>query len=406
MSEHTHEQQAHAVLGASGAKRWMACPGSVRLSKEIPDLDKSSGSVYAREGTAAHAVAEKCLLNGMDPVFYVGQKIEGIKVTREMAAAVAVYVDKLRLIADGAMQEISDEHVEQRFTLEALDPPEPMFGTVDFCMYDELRGKHLWVCDYKHGAGVAVEAVDNPQLQFYALGAVLALGVKPRKITVVIVQPRCAHHDGIVRDWTFDWEDLVAFKEALMVAAYETEKPEAALCVGDHCRFCPALARCPAQQEFAVTVAQDEFADLSTTEDSLPQPHLMSDEEMAVVLDKADYVMAWLRACQRYAQEQLEANQPVDGWKLVTKRANRKWTDSSEVRAFLSTLEGLEEEDYIESSLLSPAKLEKLLRTFGYELPDGLTNRTPSGYNVVREDDPRKAVTPASSAADDFSTEA
>lgn len=405
MSEHTHEQQAHAVLGASGAKRWMNCPGSVRLSAEVPFSD--TGSVYAREGTAAHAVAEKCLLNGMDPVFYVGQKIEGIKVTREMAAAVSVYVDKVRLIAAGATQEITDENVECRFSLEALDPPEDMFGTVDFWMYDELRGKHLWICDYKHGAGVAVEAVDNPQLMYYALGAVLANAVKPRKITVVIVQPRCAHHDGIVRDWTFDWEDLVAFKEDLMVAAYETEKPDASLAVGDWCRFCPALALCPAQQEFAVAVAQNEFADLDVQDDPLPQPHLLSGDELEVVLDKADYVMAWLRACQRYAQERLEAGEKVVGnYKLVTKRANRKWTDEDEVKDYLATLDGLEPEDYTESALLSPAKLEKLLRTFGYDLPEGLTNRTPNGYSMVPVDDPRPEASPQLSAADEFSTEA
>jgi hypothetical protein len=399
MSEHTHEQQAHAVLGASGAKRWMACPGSVRLSAEVPGGDR--GSFYAREGTAAHAVAEKCLINGMMPEFYVGQKIEGVKVTREMAAAVAVYVDKVRLIFGN--DEIEDKHVECRFSLEELDPPEAMFGTVDCWKYDELRGKHLWILDYKHGQGVAVEAVNNVQLMYYALGAVLENRIKPRKITVVIVQPRCAHKDGLVRDWTFDWGDLVKFKDELMVAAYATEAPDAPLAVGDHCRFCPAMALCPAQHDFAIEVAQEEFSVLE--EPDLPAPSTLTEEELGHVLDKADMVLLWLNACKKYATQELECGRPVSGWKLVNKRANRKWNDPDEVIAAVKNL-GLEEVDYTEpSKLLTPNKMEQALKQFGLDLPEGLTNREPSGYNMAREDDPRPAASPQLSAADEFTTE-
>lgn len=398
MSEHQEKAQ-HAILGASGAARWMNCPGSVRLSAEIDTPD--TGSWYAREGTAAHAIAEKCLLNGMDPEFYIGQKIEGIKVTDEMASAVAIYVDKVRMIA--GEEEILDEHVECQFSLALLDPPEDMFGTVDYWRYDELRGKHLWIVDYKHGQGVAVEALDNVQLMYYALGAILENRIKPRKITVVIVQPRCAHPDGLIRDWTFEYEELVKFKDALMVAAYETEKADAALNTGGWCRFCPARSHCPAQYSTAVVLAQDEFSDLDEA-DPLPVPSAMTEEEIGVVLDKADFVMDWLRSVQSYAKEQLETNLPVEGWKLVAKRANRKWTDEEDVLSFLRTQEGMDEGDYNEPpKLKSPAKLEKALRRFGYELPDGLTNRTPNGYNVVREDDPRPAASPQLSAEDEFS---
>jgi hypothetical protein len=395
----------HAVLGASSAARWMHCPGSIRLAAELPEPD-DHGSVYAREGTAAHAVAAKCLLNGMDPELYVDQKIEGIRVTGDMAAAIRIYVDKVRLVAQGALHEITDENVECRFDLSPLEPPEPMFGTVDYWQYDELRGKHLWIFDYKHGQGVAVEAEENEQLLFYALGAVLHNRIKPRKITVVIVQPRCAHPMGTVRDWTFNWEHLVAFKERLMVQAYLTREPDAPLAVGDWCKFCPAKAHCPAQYSTAVTVAQSEFADLSET-DPLPQPHVMLEEELEAVLDKADMVLDWLHSVQAYAREQLEANKVVEGWKLVAKRANRKWVDEEEVLDFLKTCEGMESDDYTEPpTLLSPAKLERALKRFGFRLPAGLTHRTPSGYNMVREDDPRPAASPQLSAVDEFTTDA
>ena len=395
MSEH-QTTEAHAILGASGAKRWMNCPGSVNLTREIPGALESTGSVYAREGTAAHAVAEKCLLNGMDPEFYVGQKIEGIKVTREMASAVRVYVDKVRLVAEASGNTITEDNVETRIDLAACEPPEDMFGTVDFWDYNDLRGKHLTVIDYKHGQGISVEAEENPQLLYYSLGIVLRLGTMPRRITVVIVQPRASHPDGIVRDWTFSKERLIRFKDDLLTAAYQTREPDAPLAVGDWCKFCPAMAQCPAQHEHAVTVAQQEFSVIEEDPGSLPEPHAMTEEELLVVLDKGDYVSRWLAAVKKYVFERLEQGEDIPGWKLVPKRANRKWKDEDEARAILLAEDGVDEQDIWKKSLLSPRQAELLLRRVGAELPEGLTSRQPSGYNLAPSDDPRPGVLPGS----------
>lgn len=45
---------AHALLGASSAERWLACPPSVRLSEKFQD----TAGVFAQEGTLAHSLAE------------------------------------------------------------------------------------------------------------------------------------------------------------------------------------------------------------------------------------------------------------------------------------------------------------------------------------------------------------
>ena len=44
----------HAVLSASSAERWLHCPGSVQLTKDMPDTD----TAYTREGTLAHSIGE------------------------------------------------------------------------------------------------------------------------------------------------------------------------------------------------------------------------------------------------------------------------------------------------------------------------------------------------------------
>ena len=44
----------HAILSASSSHRWMNCPPSVRLTEHMSD----NGSVYAAEGSEAHALCE------------------------------------------------------------------------------------------------------------------------------------------------------------------------------------------------------------------------------------------------------------------------------------------------------------------------------------------------------------
>ena len=46
----------HALLSASSSKRWLSCTPSARLEEQFQE--ESGGSVYAEEGTAAHALAE------------------------------------------------------------------------------------------------------------------------------------------------------------------------------------------------------------------------------------------------------------------------------------------------------------------------------------------------------------
>ena len=57
-----HTARAHAKLSPSSAYRWIACPGSIRLSAGIPD----TSSVFAEEGTAAHELCELCLRDRTD----------------------------------------------------------------------------------------------------------------------------------------------------------------------------------------------------------------------------------------------------------------------------------------------------------------------------------------------------
>lgn len=378
---------AHAILGASSADRWMNCPGSVQLAESLPEQDTTTK--YAAEGTVAHAAGYLSLRMGVDPVMYVGKKIDGMKVTMEMALAVGVYVDKVNTLSKSSNAE---PKLEVQFSLERLNPKEPMFGTADCVIWDELTA-HLHVLDYKHGQGVVVEAVDNVQLQYYALGAVLELKVKPRQVTVWIIQPRAPHRDGTVRDWTFGWDHLIEYRHELMTAAYRTREDGAPLVIGDHCRFCPASAVCPAQREHAMLVVQDAFTAEVETPD-LPEPEMLTEAELGTVMDHSDHIMDWLRSVQTYVRKEKEAGHPgLPGWKLIEKRANRKWTNEVTAKQELRGM-GFLVRDITEKKLVSPAKVEVLLRREGKDIPAGLVKRESSGYNLVPASDPRPEAVP------------
>ena len=50
---------AHALLSASGSKRWLMCTPSARLEATLPEPKRSSGGVdFSAEGTLAHSLAE------------------------------------------------------------------------------------------------------------------------------------------------------------------------------------------------------------------------------------------------------------------------------------------------------------------------------------------------------------
>lgn len=380
----------HARLGASKAERWINCPGSIRLSEGLPNYS----SEYAREGTAAHEVAEMCLKNGKDAIEFLGAeiKVEGhlVEVTEEMCEAVQVFVSHVRKVA-GKRQLM----VEQKFDLSPLNPPDEMYGTSDAVVWDE-KTKILDVTDYKHGKGVAVDVIENEQLSIYGIGSVLKLGKKPKKIRLHVIQPRAHHPDGPIRIVEYTYAQLVAFKKLLFAAAAETLKPDAKLQVGAWCRFCPAMPKCPAQHKHAIETAQEDFA-VVKYEPSLPSPEVLSDEQITLILERSGDVIAWLRSIEASIHQRLANGGEFEGFKLVDKRANRKWKDPDQASSELERHLG--EKAYVRKPL-SPAQAEKELKVVGKTLNADLFVKESSGTNLVKASDPRPASTRA--AADEF----
>lgn len=346
----------------------MTCPGSVKLSEGMP----SYSSEFAAEGTQAHEAAER-ILNGENPYALKDEY------DFDMLTHVMLYTDYVKALHGELL-------VEHRFHLKDLH--DDLFGTSDAVVWIE-ENKTLHVCDYKHGAGVGVEVKDNPQLLYYAVGALLETKHPARKVVMTIVQPRCPHPDGPIRSWEIDAMDLLDWAADLVDAAKRTQEPNAPLVAGDHCRWCPAAAVCPKLLEKAQATAKLEFR----------QDFTYDPKVLAEALELADVVEVWVKAVREFAYQESNHGRMPPGWKLVEKRATRKWASEGEAVAALKDY-GMDDLDIYDRKMRSPAAIEKVVGKEGREFLDTLTVKESSGTTLVHETDPRPAA--KSGAAEDF----
>jgi len=391
--------KAHSSLGASSADRWLNCPGSIRLSAGLP----GTSNKYSREGTAAHEVASKCLENGKQAFSMLEDVIvvedEGIIVTEPMCEAVQIYLDAVReVLADYKRQGFGDGEleIEKRFDLTHIY--KGMFGTCDAVVY--LPGKRtLYVFDYKHG-WISVEAERNPQIMYYALGALTGMHNRPvEHIELVIVQPRSTHNP--VKSWKCDPVELMEFRSDLAEGAKKTEHPDALLKPGTWCKFCPASAICPALENKVYDVCAAEF-DLDDKVKLVPTP-LLSIEKLKTAWENADMIESWIESVKSIAHTRALAGDILPGTKLVRgRRGSKRWKDAESIEKSLAPMltGGIIKDGLYVTKLKTPTQVEsgmtkeqkKLLMPF-WEQPEGT-------LSLVHDSDPRPGV--AADVHDEF----
>ena len=380
----------HSRFSPSGSSRWLACPGSIALCEKVPEPPESP---FAKEGTSAHHLASLVLTSksrwDADVVSkligkkLIDDKLNKYTVSDDMAEAVQLYVDTINLIADDKV------NIEKKFNLNELVPG--LFGTCD-CSIVDAEAKVLYVVDYKHGKGVEVEAEHNTQMMIYALGALKDAVSKIGSIETIemlIVQPRI-NKDEKVKRFTMSFKDLQNWVVMVLIpSAKRTYEENAPLCAGKHCRFCKALAVCPAQAEHVLALAKTDFKD-----PVFPDPNMLTPMELAKILEVSSVVNAWVSQVQAYSQQQAELGIEIPGHKLVAKKSNRKWIDEEEAIKEITAYLG---QDAFEKKLLSVAKAEKILKQ--RKLPvdtclKGLWEKPDAGLTLVSDMDRRTGVVP------------
>lgn len=370
----------HALLSASSAHRWLECPPSVVAGLREPD----SSSAAAEQGTAAHELAEWKLRRALhlDPTI----KPVSDWLDAEMDAHTDDYVAYIQQVLAEVCQTTTDPLVciEQHLDFSHVVPDG--FGTGD-CVI--VAAGTIHVIDLKYGAGVLVEAEDNPQLKLYAIGAIAAFNMlyDITDVVVHIFQPRREN----VTSWATTVADLEAWAEnevrpkAELAAAGEGE-----FCPGSWCQFCKIAPTCRARAEANLALAKSEFK----------PPAELTDTEIADVLRQLPQLTKWASDVEAYATS-LTVNQGKqwDGFKLVAGRSIRKYADGTKV---IHALEGAGISDIFDQKLRTITALEKQLgkKQFAEVLGDLVIK--PAGKPTLVPDTDKRAALDVRDAATEF----
>lgn len=392
---------AHAKLSPSSAERWLTCPGSIGLTDQaFPNGLEDEGSVYAKEGTWAHEVAElygKQQMGLLTAKQYKTQykwvKTEVEKEGFDFDAMVEYATGYAELI-----QEIVDANPGKKpLTMfeNRVHPSVPeVWGTADCIL---VVGGELYVIDYKYGKGIQVAAEENPQLKLYALGALNLVEETMGdllgdldQVHALIYQPRTSSNP----EWhTYDRQELEVWQSTYAVPQAQKALSGSAEVVPSDaaCRWCPVAGLCIPRKEQLI---DRDFG----------EPKLLSPADLADALSSLKDIEGWCSQVRDVALE-LAYRQGVEipDWKVVRARANRKIYDKP--AAITTLVEAGYDQDRVQRvDTETLSKLDKLVG--GKDVLSDLLGDligTPEGKEtLVPKSDPRSDITQLSDAVAEF----
>ncbi|QQV88071.1 PD-(D/E)XK nuclease superfamily protein [Escherichia phage phiWAO78-1] len=402
LKERGGNNDVHALLSPSGAKKWLSCAASLACEKDIPNTSGKAAVL----GTAMHTIAEihlnqyikgtalplerevgaYVLDEGKGQIKALISPMKGaVLITADMIEQVRKYTDYCKAIIDVATY----AKLEMRVNLtEVLHPGYEgveTFGTADLVAVLEKANtdEHILnVTDLKTGRH-RVEAKENKQLMLYALGVYRRLK-RRYNITVVrlvIFQP----YAGGASEWDISVEGLELFakfaqKRALLALdAYSRGKKNLKTSdfrpSVDGCQWCRFSEQCAARTKTVNAVLAEELEDDFALELTLEQ--LVAEYEKLPLLrqhiDKVEKAMA----------AALHSGKKVLGYKLVEGRpGNRAWKDADAIKVSHGDI--LKKE-----VLMSPTEAAKVLSADEMAALEPFITRKPGVPCVATADDKR-----------------
>lgn len=399
LKERGGNNDVHALLSPSGAKKWLTCSASLACEKDIPN---TSGKA-AVTGTACHTIAEVhlnayirgtalplerevgayVLDEGKGQIKALISPMKGaVLITADMIEQVRKYADYCKPIIDVATY----AKLEMRVNLtEVLHPGYEgveTFGTADLVAVQELANtdEHMLVIgDLKTGRH-RVEAKENKQLMLYALGVYRRLK-RRYNITVVrlvIFQP----YAGGASEWDISVEGLELFakfaqKRALLAldAYFRGKKNLKASDFRpsvDGCQWCRFSEQCAARTKTVNAVLAEELEDDFALE--------LTPEELVAEYEKLPLLRQHIDKVEKAMAAALHSGKKVPGYKLVEgKMGNRAWKDAEKVTELYG-------DKLTKEVLMTPTEAVKVVPE--EELKDFIT-RKPGAPCITTADDKR-----------------
>lgn len=373
----------HSILGASAAEQWINCPPSARLTAGMQDEETS----FAAEGTAAHALCEWKVRKALK--MRTGRRPTSDYWTDEMEECTDDYRDYIMDLVGQAKQICKDPvtMIEQHLVFSCWVPDG--YGTGDFLL---VADGELNIVDSKFGRGVPVYADHNPQMMLYALGALELFDMlyDIHTVTMTIFQPRLSN----ISVWSINADELYRWaEEELKPKAELASKGEGEYTPGSWCRFCKARNQCRAWAESFLELARMEFR----------PPALLSDEEIAEVMQQAEELSRWASDVMAYATAAaIEDGRHFEGYKIVEGRSVRKFTDAAAVE---KVAKDAGYTDIYNKSLITLTAFEKLMGKEVFQDVLGPYVEKPKGkLTLVPVSDKRPEVT-ITNVDDEFNDE-
>lgn len=235
------------ILSASYLPRVIACPAS----HVLPQIKLETG-VAAERGTNIHTFLEVAFNEGREAALEkFSPKLPGISVAREIdLAALWAELDEGLAEATFAFHPGTQSARLLGTSLgRQYENTGEILGTADFVAKHRIT-QQIVVVDYKTGL-IPVDAAASQQLAFLALAAHLHFGAA--EVVARIVQIR---EDGTFyfNEREYAAENLREFGAKLgelqqvlaVFAKWQAAGKALPVNIGEHCRYCPAIASCPA----------------------------------------------------------------------------------------------------------------------------------------------------------------
>ena len=385
---------AHSRLAASASSRWLLCRGSVAYIEHLKDekrIPRESSNVQAELGTAVHSLVEEAIIKQKHPQIF--NKHEIAKLTKIPLDARAIEGATIAFEWAQSLRDDFDEfEAERQYNLTyryGID----MGGTSDISGFKK-RGT-LLIGDYKNGRS-PVEVEKNSQMRIYTLGAYHHENewYNFKKIHNTIIQPNASHPDGKIRHELYSIKELLTWEENTLIPAIEDIKRNTAkLTPGPvQCAWCEARYLCEANAKQTMQLAQIDFENLAEPKPTLPMPGTMSKKQLAFILDNADRIKKFLKACEDYAYESVQHGSPVGDYTLIDSFGNRVFIEKALTR--LLRRHKIDAKSVMltpEPQLMSVTQLEAHLKSAltwspskVKEFMDDVTDRPISGKKLVK----------------------
>lgn len=360
----------HAFLPPSSSNRWINCPPSAK-ENAVGD----TGSSYAQQGTDAHALCEFKVKKALG--FKVRDPTPDLEYyDEEMEECATAYCEFVIEQVQAAKETCADPLVLVEQRLDFTRWVAESFGTAD-CIV--VADGVMTVIDFKYGLGVLVEAEGNSQMRMYALGALHLFEslYDIQTVRMIIFQPRRDNVSTaeLTKDELLQWAEDVLIPAAALASNGDGEYK-----AGKHCQFCKIKATCRKRAEYNLQLAQYDFA----------VPDKLADDEISMILDRADTFIGWANDVKEYALEQAISGKQYPGFKVVEGRSNRRYTDTDAVAVAVIDA-GY---DPFEKKLMGITAMTKLLGTKKFNTLLGSLIEKPQGKpTLVPESDKRPTWT-------------